>query len=463
MAVNQSAYQLLMGGLRNMFQPQQPAANASIYDLARADAQRQSMSALGAGLIGAAVPQTPLMRAQALQQAFGSMGNMGTNVYNAAQVRLLEQRQKMEEAAAARDADLVSRLAGGGSVAAPIAGSVPIPAVEPVGEFRPIPPAAARILQPLPPTAAPDMAATPTSAPIGNMAGRQVDEMGLYPEQREALNLIDAPASEVTKQYNEYLIENAKPQSTTKATSDIGKIQEDMAAGRISTEQGNAAINAVIGMDTFQREFDKKIVPDLVDYATTGRAVVRTQLKNLDDVKKIVENSQAPLSGPSVGIINSINGALSYANPQAEIVKNRVQGIAQTQIRQVAGAQYTEKEGTDYMNRAWNPALPIEENMRRVELMSQQMREASEEKERMLKYAQKNNTLKGYQPQMDISSAGLLADFENRIGTSVQNDPMYVSPDQQGEQQNMAPSQPTFSPNRWGVQPVMGQQNSGFR
>ena len=442
-----------------MFYPAQPAANASIYDLARADAQRQSMSALGAGLIGAAVPQTPLMRAQALQQAFGSMGNMGTNVYNAAQVRLLEQKQKMEEAAAARDADLVSRLAGGGNVSTPIAGSVPIPTIAPVDDFKPLPPSAARILQPLPPTAAPDMAATPTSAPIGNMAGRQVDEMGLYPEQRVALNRMNATASEKREQYNQYLVENAKPQSTTRATSDIGKIQEDMAAGRITTEQGNAAINSVIGMNTFQQEFDKKIVPDLVEFATSGRATVRTQLKNLDDVKNIVENSQTPLSGPSVGIINSINGALSYANPQAEIVKNRVQGIAQTQIRQVAGAQYTEKEGTDYMNRAWNPALPIEENMRRVELMSQQMREASQEKERMLKYAEKNGTLKGYQPQMDISSAGLLADFENRIGPSVQDDPMYVLP----EQQSMEAGQSTFNPNRWGIQPVIGQQNSGFR
>jgi len=83
-----------------MFYPAQPAANASIYDLARADAQRQSMSALGAGLIGAAVPQTPIMRAQALQNAFANVGNMGTNVYNAAQLRLAEQKLGQEQRAA---------------------------------------------------------------------------------------------------------------------------------------------------------------------------------------------------------------------------------------------------------------------------------------------------------------------------------------------------------------------------
>jgi hypothetical protein len=96
-----TALQRLVAGASNFFNPAQPAANASIYDLARADAQRQSMSALGAGLIGAAVPQTPLMRAQALQQAFGNMGNTSANIYNAAQLRLMEQKLANEQKAEA--------------------------------------------------------------------------------------------------------------------------------------------------------------------------------------------------------------------------------------------------------------------------------------------------------------------------------------------------------------------------
>jgi len=111
-----TALQRLVAGASNFFNPQTPA-NASIYDLARADAQRQSLSALGAGLIGAAVPQTPLMRAQALQQAFGSMGNMGTNVYNAAQARLMAQRA---ETAAAQEAAQNRFFAQGGAAGAPV-------------------------------------------------------------------------------------------------------------------------------------------------------------------------------------------------------------------------------------------------------------------------------------------------------------------------------------------------------
>lgn len=133
-----------------MFYPAQPAPNASMYDLARADAQRQSMAALGAGLIGAAVPQTPLMRAQALQSAFAGMGNMGTNVYNAAQARLMAQKAESEAAQLAADQEwLQSRGLAPQSTSA--AGQLPSASVMPMS----VDSAASRLAQPLPPSAAP--------------------------------------------------------------------------------------------------------------------------------------------------------------------------------------------------------------------------------------------------------------------------------------------------------------------
>jgi hypothetical protein len=133
-----------------MLYPSQPAANASIYDLARADAQNQTLGNLGAGLIGAAVPQTPLMRAQALQSAFAGMGNMGTNVYNAAQARLMAQKAESEAAQLAADQEwLQSRGLAPQSTSA--AGQLPSASVMPMS----VDSAASRLAQPLPPSAAP--------------------------------------------------------------------------------------------------------------------------------------------------------------------------------------------------------------------------------------------------------------------------------------------------------------------
>lgn len=141
MAVNPSAYQLLMNGFRNTFAPTAPAG-ASIYDQARADAQRQAMAQLGMGLVGAAVPQTPTMRAQALQQALASVGNIGTNTYNSAQARLMAQRA---------EADIARQKASEAFYGQKITPTI-VPAPEPVGEFRELPDAARRLITPPPPT-----------------------------------------------------------------------------------------------------------------------------------------------------------------------------------------------------------------------------------------------------------------------------------------------------------------------
>lgn len=140
-----------------MFTRPQPQPGASMFDQARADAQAQALSQLGMGLVAAAVPQTPLMRAQALQTALGSIGNMGTNVYNAAQARLMSQQA---EAAAARDRRIAERasaiLGGNAPEAAPISAPIVSQQVAPTEDFRAAPSAAAqRIAAPAPPTAAP--------------------------------------------------------------------------------------------------------------------------------------------------------------------------------------------------------------------------------------------------------------------------------------------------------------------
>ena len=198
-----------------MFSQPQPAANASIYDLARADAQRQSMSSLGAGLIGAAVPQTPLMRAQALQNAFSGMGNMGTNVYNAAQMRLMERKQQMEEEALANDRTFANQFITGGAapVSAPVAASVPIPSMQPVDEFKPLPASAARLIAPQPPTAAPVAGAGPINIAGSMPQNRQLDEMGLYPEQRAALSRFANSPAKLREEYDKMVIKNADVQN----------------------------------------------------------------------------------------------------------------------------------------------------------------------------------------------------------------------------------------------------------
>lgn len=452
-----------------MFYPAQPAANASIYDLARADAQRQAMSALGAGLIGAAVPQTPLMRAQALQQAFANVGNMGTNVYNAAQVRLLEQKQKMEAADRAAEAAWNERFESG-AMATPIAATVPIPPVEPVGEFRPLPAGAARLIQQTPPTAAPAQGVMPSAAPSAGTPAQssRLNEFGLTNEQYNWL-LTQPPSS------RRELTQRLAMQNLNDGGVKYGDPKEVMIDGKRVMARfpetggepliiGEAPPTTPAGI----AKYDEAVAKDIRDWELGGRPVAAAQLSNLQFVEDLAKNNPN-ITGPTVGVVDAA-GILKFTNPQAEAAKNTVHQIALTQIRAVAGAQYTAQEAQDFLNRAWNPALPIEENMRRVKLMGETLKVASEEKDRQAAYFFENGTMRGYKQKVGTSTAAMLADFNERIGFNPQTEPMFIDPNsilnqetQQGGQQPVAPSQPTFNPNRWGIQPVIGQQNSGFR
>lgn len=198
-----------------MFSPGQAPANASIYDLARADAQRQALAQLGMGLVGAAVPQTPTMRAQALQQAFGSMGNMGTNIYNSAQARLMMKQLEQAEAEGARDAAFNARLETLGGIPPVGTPMTPAPAAAPPVTdtgFSSVPsapvslnPAAATLVAPPPPSAAPAS------------SGPQYNELGLT--QRQTSALMRLPPSQRQAAYKTMIMENAKSDSTEVASA----------------------------------------------------------------------------------------------------------------------------------------------------------------------------------------------------------------------------------------------------
>lgn len=238
MAVNQSAYQLLMGGLRNMFQQPQTAPNASIYDLARADAQRQAMTSLGAGLVGAAVPQTPLMRAQALQNAFANVGNTSANVYNAAQMRLAEKQYNDEQAARTRMTELLeSSLGGAMPQAAPAAAvpSVSMPSVAPMmdGGFSRaanVSPVQAIIANPPPPTvSAPGGMATPMAGTTG--AARPLTQAQI--QKVRGLQAL-GKTEDAVKQLFDFQYENAQPY---KPQGEFAKNIQDMQNMNLPQEQ----------------------------------------------------------------------------------------------------------------------------------------------------------------------------------------------------------------------------------
>lgn len=145
--------------LLGILTPTAPAAGASIYDQARYDAQKAAMARFGMGLVAAAVPQTPAMRAQSLAQAFGSIGNTANEAYNMAQIKLAEQKTLQEQEANARAGQLLQQYLGGGQATGPrqvtvtpTAGTVTDGGYQRAGNVTPV---QATLVRPMPPSTSP--------------------------------------------------------------------------------------------------------------------------------------------------------------------------------------------------------------------------------------------------------------------------------------------------------------------
>lgn len=119
--------QKTIAGVGNVFSPQ-PTEGLGAYDAARVDARNAQMGQLGAFLLANAQQMTRGERANLFSQLPDIMGGQGQNIYNAAQIRLLEQKQKREQAALDDANEKWKRISGQGAtpVQAPSVGPTTI-------------------------------------------------------------------------------------------------------------------------------------------------------------------------------------------------------------------------------------------------------------------------------------------------------------------------------------------------
>lgn len=263
-----------------MFSPPQAPAGASIYDQARADAQRQALAQLGMGLVGAAVPQTAAMRAQALQQAFGGLGNVGTNIYNSAQARLMAQQA---ESAANRDRVLAERAKAILGVAQPAGVTVSnAPIVAPIDTGASSVPAQGFVpLTPQPgSTPAVPVAQETTSTPIQLTDAERV-------RLQNAAALGD---EEVIKVYGEIVKEKTKAKEPKGPMSDIAKLKSDYDSGLITLDEFNKGMSA-LGIDPGTKAYLEKVGNAQFEFEAAGTKAPM-QLARLDTLGTLLEQAK---------------------------------------------------------------------------------------------------------------------------------------------------------------------------
>jgi len=165
-----------------------------------------------------------------------------------------------------------------------------------------------------------------------------------------------------------------------------------------------------------QAKVEEKSAQDLVDFTVGGGfSDVQKGLTQLENAKQVLQQQpEGKITGKLVGVQDD-TGLLKYTNPVAQDTKEQVQEIAQRNLRLILGPQFTAKEGEALINRVYNPALPQSVNVKRLELLQEQMSSAAKTKQEAVEYYNTNGTLKGFTGKIYNNTSDFISDYNNKL------------------------------------------------
>jgi len=165
-----------------------------------------------------------------------------------------------------------------------------------------------------------------------------------------------------------------------------------------------------------ETKVEEKSAQDLVDFTIGGGfSDVQKGLSQLEIAKQTLQTQpEGKITGKLVGVQDD-TGVLKYTNPTAQDTKEQVQEIAQRNLRLILGPQFTAKEGEALINRVYNPALPQSVNVKRLDLLQEQMTSAAKTKQEAVDYYNTNGTLKGFKGKLYNSTSEFLNEYNTKI------------------------------------------------
>jgi hypothetical protein len=183
---------------------------------------------------------------------------------------------------------------------------------------------------------------------------------------------------------------------------------------------------------------EEKSAQDLVDFTIGGGfSDVQKGLSQLEIAKQTLKTQpEGKITGKLVGAQDD-TGLLKYTNPAAQDTKEQVQEIAQRNLRLILGPQFTAKEGESLINRVYNPALPQSVNVKRLDLLQEQMTSAAKTKQEAVDFYNTNGTLKGFKGKLYNNTSDFLNEYNNKLKSTEKAGPAQKMQPSSGFQEGM--------------------------
>jgi hypothetical protein len=185
----------------------------------------------------------------------------------------------------------------------------------------------------------------------------------------------------VPQEYREYLL----------AKADEGFRQYQLR----SREASATKIDLGKELTPYQKKLDEKAADDVLEWKQGGGTTMVGNIRKLRGVVAQLERGEK-LSGPVTGITPDFILAFSESGRKAIDARQKVEQVVQQDLRRILGAQFTEKEGKDFLSRVFDPKLTPRQLAARVRDLLTQMEQAAIQKQSMAEYLDENGTLRGY-------------------------------------------------------------------
>lgn len=147
---------------------------------------------------------------------------------------------------------------------------------------------------------------------------------------------------------------------------------------------------------------DKKMADEYIAWTQGGWADTQKSLSQLYSALGNLESGKVQ-TGDLKAIATSMlpDNFASYLRPDFMDTKEKVEEVAQRNLRLILGAQFAQKEGEKLIARAYNPNIDTALNAERIRRLIKQIGDAATAKQAAMEYYGKHGSLVGYAPGID--------------------------------------------------------------
>ena len=233
----------------------------------------------------------------------------------------------------------------------------------------------------------------------GNQTAQQLRNAG----RGDLADMIEASPENAATIYSAYLQQKLKPKTSYSQKSgaqlnaemnvtafDPAKMYNVDSTGKVTGIGGDAPVtNIDLGKQSGIEAVNKKISDEYVTWLGGGSADATKNVAQISNAINMLQSGDVT-TGVKSGLIAK-SGLGAFLDPEGTGLREQVEEVVQRNLRVVLGAQFTEKEGERLINRAYNPSLSTQQNLKKLNALFTQMQTALDQKNAMMDYFQKNN------------------------------------------------------------------------